>query len=397
MQHCHDPGIEDVRIQVNLLEHDYPSLLLGKQQPPCLSLYQPTHRQHPDNQQDPIRFRNLIKTLGAALGQRNRMRDMQALVAPLQALADDHGFWNHSLEGLAVLRSPAMFRVYRLQRPVPELAIVADSFHTKPLLRILQSADRYQILALNRHQARLFEGNRDALAEIELAPGVPRAITDVVVKDSKNRERANRVYGPAAPGGTTRHGTDVVQDALDNDTARFFRAVDRAVITHHSQRSRLPLLLAALPEHHHLFHRISRNPFLLDAALDVHPDNLSIDELREAAWQLIRPSYLARLASLTDAFHAASARETASDDLAQVAQAALAGRVATVLIDADQVLPGRVDPQTGAITRTAVAEPGGDDLLDDVGELVLRTGGEAVIVPAERMPTRTGLAAIYRY
>jgi len=41
-----------------------------------------------------------------------------------------------------------MFRVYRLQRPVPELAIVADSFHTKPLLRILQSADRYQVLAL---------------------------------------------------------------------------------------------------------------------------------------------------------------------------------------------------------------------------------------------------------
>jgi hypothetical protein len=97
---------------------------------------------------------------------------------------------------------------------------------------------------------------------------------------------------------------------------------------------------------------------------------------------------------LTDAFHAASAKGTGSDDPAQVA---LAGRVATVLIDADQDLPGRVDPKTGAITRTAVAEPEGDDPLDDVGELVLRTGGEAVIVPAERMPTRTGLAAIYRY
>jgi len=92
VQHCDDPGIEDARIQVNLLEHDYPSLLLGKQQPPCLSLYQPTHRQHPDNQQDPIRFRNLIKTLIATLGHRNRMRDVQALVAPLQALADDHDF-----------------------------------------------------------------------------------------------------------------------------------------------------------------------------------------------------------------------------------------------------------------------------------------------------------------
>ena len=29
----------------------------------CLSLYQPTHRRHPDNQQDPIRFRHLVKAL----------------------------------------------------------------------------------------------------------------------------------------------------------------------------------------------------------------------------------------------------------------------------------------------------------------------------------------------
>ena len=33
----------------------------------------------------------------------------------------------------------------------------------------------------------------------------------------------------------------------------------------------------------------------------------------------------------------------------------------------------------------------------DLGERVLRTGGEVVIVPAERMPTQTGAAAIYRF
>jgi hypothetical protein len=38
-----------------------------------------------------------------------------------------------------------------------------------------------------------------------------------------------------------------------------------------------------------------------------------------------------------------------------------------------------------------------DDLLDDLGERVLATGGEVVVVPTERMPTESGLAAIYRY
>ncbi len=44
-----------------------------------------------------------------------------------------------------------------------------------------------------------------------------------------------------------------------------------------------------------------------------------------------------------------------------------------------------------------MSDPGTGDMLDDLGELVLRKGGEVVIVPAERMPTKSGLAATYRF
>jgi len=43
---------------MDALERDYRTVLLASHEPPCLSLYQPTHRAHPDKQQDPIRFRN---------------------------------------------------------------------------------------------------------------------------------------------------------------------------------------------------------------------------------------------------------------------------------------------------------------------------------------------------
>ena len=38
-----------------------------------------------------------------------------------------------------------------------------------------------------------------------------------------------------------------------------------------------------------------------------------------------------------------------------------------------------------------------DDMLDDLAELVLTKGGEVVVVPSERMPTDSGLAAICRF
>src|SRR5215468_3787185 len=109
------------------------------QDPPCISLYQPTHRTHPDNKQDPIRFRNLAKALEESLRQKYSTRDTRPLLQPFKALAEDRDFWNHTLDGLAVLAAPGVFRFYKLHRPVPELAVVADSFHIKPLLRILQS------------------------------------------------------------------------------------------------------------------------------------------------------------------------------------------------------------------------------------------------------------------
>ena len=125
------------------------------------------------------------------------------LLARLGELAGDAEFWNHSLDGLVVLAASDFFRVYRLQRPVPELAIVGESFHIKPLLRILQSVDRYQILALSAASIKLFEGNRDALAEVELAEGVPPTLTDALGEELTEPHQTVASYGGGTGAATT--------------------------------------------------------------------------------------------------------------------------------------------------------------------------------------------------
>jgi len=383
---------------MDALDQDYAAGLLDACGPPCLSLYQPTHRRHPENQQDPIRFRNLVKKLEESLLQEYTKDQIQPLLKPFLELADDREFWNHTLDGLAVLGAKGLFRVYELQRPVAELAVVADSLHTKPLVRILQSADRFQILGVSRQAIKLFEGNRDALDEIEPAKGVPQTITEALGEELTEPHQTVASYGGV--GGShspMHHGHGGRESEVDIDAERFFRAVDREVLKHHSKPSGLPLILAALPEHHHLFHQVSHNPFLIAESIDVHPDALTIDELRQRAWQVIEPHYLARLAALVEQFRTARSRDLGSDELTHVAKAVVAGRVATLLIEADREVPGRTDAATGAVEFGDLAHPEVDDVLDDLGALALKLGGEVVIVPAERMPTKTGIAAIYRY
>jgi hypothetical protein len=152
-----------------------------------------------------------------------------------------------------------------------------------------------------------------------------------------------------------------------------------------------------LPEYHEPFRSLSHNPFLMSDGIMVNPDALSLDELRKEVWDKVEPLYLARLEGLKERFHTARAQSAGSADLSDVAYAAVAGRVATLLVEADRVIPGIVDRNSGAVRPGESPSVHVDDMLDDLAELVLAKAGEVVVVPRERMPSDSGLAAIYRF
>lgn len=117
-----------------------------------------------------------------------------------------------------------------------------------------------------------------------------------------------------------------------------------AILKHYSRPLGLSLILAALPENQSSFRQISRNPFLIAEGVTIHPDALSLEALRERTWEVLEPEYLKRLAGLVEMFGAARAKELGDDDLAQIAPNASAGRVATLLVEADRVVPGVSTP-----------------------------------------------------
>jgi hypothetical protein len=386
--------------------------------PPCISFYQPTHRHFPETQQDPIRYKNMLKRLESVLEKQHPETDFDPLLTHFHSLSDDLDFWNHRTDGLVILATPEVFEVFEVQRSVPELVMVSSSFHIKPLLRIFQSADRFQILCLNRDEAKLFEGNRDALDPVDLL--FPSTITDVLGEELTEPSLNKAAYGGAsgggsigsAAGGSSRggpgggansgampmvHGHGDSSEEGEKDRSRFFRAIGEGVLKYHSRPSGLPLILAALPEHHKSFIELCENPFLSKARIRKDPRQLDLDELRREAWESIEPLYLERLATLTERFQMARAKNLGTADLSDASHAAVLGRVDTLLLDADRLISGHIDQENGSIEVTKSDEAETEDMLDSLAEIVLKTSGEVVVVPSERMPTDSGLAAIYRY
>ncbi len=379
-----------------MIVNNFPNEFLKTQVGPFISLYQPTHRYSPGNQQDPIVYKNLVRTIEESLKQVYSKREIEPMMQSFYELANNKPFWEHAHDGLAILANRDGGIMYILQRPVQELAVVADSFHIKPLIRIFQSADRYQVLGLNRNQFTLYEGDRYGLAKIHLAEGTPTTIEDFLGTEYYEKYFTSGTYaGPSGVGAY--HGHDGKKDVQDKIVEKFFRQVDKFVYDEVSKPSGLPLLLVALDEYHSIFQNISNNLYLLKKRINMDYTALTPERLNEIVWEEMEQVYLEKTAKLVDAFQSAQAKFMASGDIAQVARAAWEKRVDAVLIESDRIIPGKINLETGHIIKGDLNNPGFDDLLDDIAEKVMRYGSEVIILPSERMPVTTGIAATYKF
>jgi hypothetical protein len=373
--------------------------LLAADQPPCLSLYMPTHRHHPDNLQDIILFKNLVGQLKESLSQKYSAGEALKHLEPFEALADNSDTWNHTFNGLAVFSANGLFKIVGVHKPFEELALVADSFHTKPLWQYLQSRDNFHVLGLTLHDIRLFAGNRRSLTEVELTADTPKTITEALGDELTDKHTTVASHGGS--GGESspmHHGHGGRKVETEKDAERFFRIIANMIYEKFTKPSGWPLILAALSEHQSLFQKVSKNPLLLPNGIAINPASVSSDQLAKMAWEIMEPDYNRKLSDLVATFEQARANGKGSDDYKVVAVAAVEGRVETLIVEADRIIPVRItNLVTGNTQKKDLINPKVDDLLDDMGELVLKMGGQVMVIPADKMPSDTGLAAIFRY
>ncbi|MDN3687662.1 hypothetical protein [Cyclobacterium jeungdonense] len=373
--------------------------LLAIEKAPCLSLYMPTYRNHPDNRQDPIRFKNLLKEMEQSLIQKYSSEETNTYLAPLEKFSEDDEFWNNSMDGLALFSAPDFMEVIKLPIAVESLAIVADSFHTKPLRNYLQSTDRYHLLGLSLDEFTLYEGNRHSLQQIKLSDDIPNTMEDALGKELTDEHHTVASYGGAAgESNAMHHGHGGKKDQVDLDAERFFRVVSKEVEENFSKPLGLPLILAALPEHHHLFQKVNKNSALLQEGIQVNPSSVPKEKLAKMAWEVMEPAYKNNLKNYVDQYEEAKAAGKGTDDYKELAVAAVEGRIASLIVEADRIIAARItNLVTGNTQKKDMDNPRVDDLLDDMSELVLKMGGKVVVMPPENMPTDTGLAGILRY
>jgi hypothetical protein len=368
----------------------------GQEATACVSIYMPTHRRHPENQQDPIRFKNLAKSALEQVGRSEIFTPeaISLIESELANLAEDRAFWNHRTDGLAWFYREGKCQTFDLQQPADDLVVVADSLHIKPLIRATQSADRYHVLALTRNSAKLYTGTKDRLDEVHVAE-VPGTIEEALGEELTEPHLSAASYGGS--GQTMFHGHGSKDDEVDKDRDRFFRVISATIEKHWSNPSLLPLVLVALAEHHAHFRRFSQDRFLLEEGVPKDPASMKPDELRASVWEVIRQRFDRQVDEYVSRLGKAQADHKGSAIISDVAREAANGRVELLLLEEDAKVPGTVNWDTGEITENTLSDPRVDDVLDDLAEMVISRGGRVRILHAGSLQTASKVGAIYRY
>jgi len=374
--------------------------LLGPRDGHCVSIYAPMIQAGAETQQNPIRFKNLVRRAGDALEERGLApKEAERFLAPAAALLDDTPFWQHQLSGLAVFVADGFLRHYRLPVEVRELAVVEERFHLKPVLPMLSGDGRFYVLALSQKRVRLLEATRHNVRELDLGD-LPTSLNEAVGYEVEETHlqfhtgTAGRTSSGVRP--AVFHGQGGGEDDVKLEIQKFFNLLDRGVNTLIADRH-APLVLAGVEFLFPLYRQVSDHPHLVDGGVPGNPDELPAEALHERAWPVVEPEFTRAQVEAAGRFRELLGTGQASGQLEEVVVAAHDGRVDTLFVALGTRRWGSFDPERRAVRLSDHNGPGTEDLVDLAATRTLLTGGTVFAVPPEEVPEGREVAAVYRY
>ncbi|MEJ2008597.1 MAG: hypothetical protein P8Z30_10660 [Acidobacteriota bacterium] len=354
--------------------------LVQKRDQPCVSIFLPTHRAGPEVEQDRIRLKGSLRDAEARLAAMGvEKRNVRALLAPAKHLPEGNQFWRYQSDGLALFLAPGYFQYFSVPLHLQEFVAIADHFEITPLLPLWTAEDRFYLMALSRNRARLFEGTRFDVNELD-PKAIPKSFNEAL---ESQVDQTHRQQHTARPG-------------LPEDLLLYFRSIDRGLRAMLNSR-RIPLVLAGVDEALAHYRQVNSYEGLLPQGIVGSPDRLSPAELHSKAWEIVRKYYdEARNQALRQYTECADPARS-SNRLAEILPAAFHGRVYYLYVAIGAAIWGSYDAEHRAASIHVDAEPGDENLVNlAVVQTILR-GGTVYALAASEMPEGAVAASLFRY
>ncbi len=344
----------------------------------CISIILNTHRTAPDNQKDPIVLKNLITETEERLMNSLDKREVKEIIDQINQLAQsiDH---NYNLESLILFVNveKKISEYLRLPIRVVDRVVIGDTFATRDLIRAVHLNASYYVLILGQQKARLIQAINDEVVQ-EFADPFPYENEDLHPTSAIEGSNANR---------------------QTNLTAEFFNRVDKEVNIIRNENP-LKVLISTEEENFSEYLKIADKK---DSIYEQVLNGSRIDEkaatIVKDSWTIIKDNIEKRNLGRKESLNKAVGTGHFLSDINEISNAIKEGRVHTLFVQEGLFQPATMSNGTINLLGENDEKPKGviDDIFDDLIEMNLDHGGEAVFLPAGLLDEFNGFGAITRY
>ena len=267
---------------------------------PSISIFLPTHRVGQQTEQNPIRFKNLLREAERRLGA-NGMdpHSVKDLLKPAHSLLKDEPFWQHQQEGLAVYISPGDFAYFQLPYTVGKEVIIARSYYVRPMLPLFNVHGHFCILAISQNDVRFFTATEHSVNQVDLPASVPTSLADALKYDDPEKHLNLRSAGG---GDAVFHGQGSGDDEQKVRIERYLNLVDTGLQDLLSNQ-RVPLVLAGVEYLLAIYRRVSKYAHIMEQGITGSPEQLRPAQLQAKAWQIVKPYFKRDIEGFIEQYH----------------------------------------------------------------------------------------------
>lgn len=349
---------------------------------PLITIAMPTHRAFPENKQDPIRFKDLVRATRQRLSNELNKREVHEIDLQLASLAERID-WVHTLDGLVIFLGGGIERIVYLPVSVRERVIIDETFATRDLVVAQSKLLRYWVLALSTETTRLFEGWGDQLLEVE------SEYFPMVYDGPRSGDPDNPL-----PGG---FGIDPSK-YRDEQYRKYFRSVDKALCTSIGQPN-APVVVIGVVRNRALFAQVRSRDYEVIAELDGSVERETVHQIAKRVQPALEQYFERRAQAALAELGAAISAGHYTCSLADMWHYSRQGRASLLIVERDYAVAGRWDEERKTFTIVEdPSEPGIiDDIVDDIIEATLLHHGRVEFVLPGAITQCQHIAMALRY
>ena len=352
--------------------------LMNYKEYPSISIILPTHRTAPENRQDSIRLKNLIKDAERRLLEEFNPKEVRQIIDKVNSVTDDIDY-NYLLDGLAIFVNKSFGGKYKLPFPVKEQLVIDETFATRNLIYTLNRSPKYWVLVLSEKPTRLYEGFRDQLLEV-------------------NNENFPVFFQETTWDEPLRVGEITNTSSFRNEkNKQFFRKIDRTLKTLNFEQ--LPIVVTGVERYLSFYDEVTEQKNLIIAKLDGSYDNTPPHQIARMIWPLVLEVIEKNKVELLNELEKAVSANKYSSGIQQCWRRASEGRIQTLLVEKDFHYPATMSDDKLTLYPAEAADLPGvtDDAVDELIETVIQKSGRVAFVDYESLKIHQRITAILRY